>query len=101
MRLIYIAGAFRAPTPWQIEQNIRRAEEASLKIWKLGDVPVCPHTMTRFFQGECPDEIYLKGTLEMLSRCDAILMLKGWEKSSGSIQELELAKSLELEVIYE
>ena len=30
MKLVYIAGPFRAPTPWQVEQNVRRAESLAL-----------------------------------------------------------------------
>jgi hypothetical protein len=101
VRLIYIAGPFRGKSSWQIEQNVRRAEEASLKLWKAGAVPVCPHTMTRFFQHECDDDTFLKGTLELMTRCDAALFLKGWQESEGSKQEWELAKSLEMEIIYE
>lgn len=101
MRVIYVAGPFRSKTSWGIHRNVLKAEEASLKLWKQGDIAICPHKMTEHYQGELPDKIWLDGMLEILSRCDAIYMLRGWENSEGSRQELELAEELGLKVIYE
>lgn len=91
MQLIYIAGPFRAKTPWLVEQNIRKAEEVALEVWKQGAVPVCPHTMNRFFDKEVDDEVVLKGTLELLTRCDALLLLPGWHESEGCRNEAKVA----------
>jgi len=33
MRVVYIAGPYRAPNAWEIEENIRRAERIALHIW--------------------------------------------------------------------
>jgi hypothetical protein len=98
MSVVYIAGPFRANTQWKIEDNVRHAERVSLNLWQAGDVPVCPHTMTRNFQGECSDEVFLDGCLEMMTRCDEILLLKGWSNSAGSVKEYELAKELGMPV---
>lgn len=70
--LVYIVGPFRADTPWEIEQNVRRAEEHGLLIAKLGGVPVIPHTMYRFFQGSLSDAFWLEAGLALLRKCDAI-----------------------------
>jgi hypothetical protein len=101
MKVIYIAGAFRAKTQWGIMQNVRHAEDASLRLWKDGKVVVCPHTMTQHFQNECEDKVWLDGCLELVKRCDAIYMLKGWEDSEGSRAEWKLASDLGKEIIYE
>lgn len=101
MKVIYIIGPFRAPTPWQIEQNVRRAEEVALKLWKQGYAVICAHAMTRFYQHECSDKVWIQGTTEIMTRCDAVYVLKGWENSVGSGEELGLAINLELEIIYE
>ncbi len=100
MKVFYIAGAFRAKTQWRIMQNVRKAEDASLELWKLGYAVICPHTMTQHFQDECPDEVWLDGCLELLKRCDYIFMLEGWSDSEGSLQEYRLARELELPVYY-
>lgn len=101
MQLIFVAGPFRAPTPWQVEQNVRRAEEASLDLWKIGGVAViCPHTNTRFFQDECPDEVWLTGIMEILRRCDAVFAVPGWSKSTGTMAEIAEAKRLDKPVFF-
>lgn len=97
-RLIYIAGPFRAASSWQIEQNIRRAEEAALEIWRMGGVGVCPHAMTRFYQGELPDRVWLDGDLALLARCDAVLLVQGWECSEGARAEKAHAETLAIPV---
>jgi hypothetical protein len=101
MQVIYVAGKFRGKNQWQIVQNVRLAEEAALDLWTQGWVVICPHLNTMNFQGVLPDRVWLEGCLEILIRCDAIYMLKGWEDSVGATEELNLAKKLGLEVYYE
>ena len=101
MQVIYVAGPYRSDSAWGIEQNIRRAEEAALELWRKGYAVICPHANTRFFQGAMDDSVWLNGDIEILTRCDAIYMIKGWEKSKGATKELELSQELGLEVYYE
>lgn len=89
MKLVYIAGSYRAANPWLIEQNIRKAEELCLEVWKNGHVGVCVHSMCRFMYLAAPDEVWLKGDLEILGRCDAMLLVPGWESSAGTLGEIE------------
>lgn len=98
MQIIGIIGPFRAPTSWQIEQHIRRAEALALEVWKLGAACICPHTNTRFFQGEAPDAVWLAGYLAILARVDAVLLVPGWEASSGSRAEVAFARQRMLPV---
>lgn len=92
-RVVYVAGPFRARTPWEVEQRVRRAEEASVLLWQAGVINLCPHTQGRFTNGLFDDDI-LAGMLELASRCDAILLLSGWENSAGSRAEAALMESL-------
>lgn len=43
----------------------------------------------------------LRWDMKVITGCDAIYMLKGWEYSSGAIAEWYLARALRLEFIYE
>lgn len=101
MKVVYIAGPFRGRSSWVIEENIRRAESLALDVWRAGCAAICPHANTRFFQGECHDRVWLDGDLEILSRCDAILMTRDWEKSKGATEERASAKRLGILVFYE
>lgn len=88
MKVIYIAGPFRGKSAWDIECNIRRAETLALEVWRFGCAALCPHTNTRFFQGAAEDAIWLDGGIELLRRCDAVLLVEGWENSSGTCEEI-------------
>jgi len=99
-KLVYIAGPFRGPNHWEIWQNINRAAELALEVWRLGLVAVCPHMNTFCFQGAAPDDIWLDGDLEILSRCDAVLMTSDWQRSTGAKAEHDFALLHRIPVCY-
>ena len=74
-------------------------------MWDEGWAVICPHANTAFFSGEEDHEVdrlkWIEGDLEMLWRCDAIYMLKGWEDSRGAVTERDQAITIDLQVIYE
>lgn len=100
MPKIYIAGPFRGPNAWAIENNIREAEYAGLEVAKIGLCPVIPHSMFRFFQGTLPDSFWLEATTELLRPCQGILMLPKWRQSAGSRAELGFALENKIEPFY-
>lgn len=87
-KVIFVGGPFRGKSAWEVEQNIRRAEALALEVWKLGAVAICPHTNTRFFDKELPDEVFLDGIIEILKRCDAMVLTEDWERSTGARNEV-------------
>lgn len=101
MKVVYIAGPFRASSHWDVEQNIRRAEQLALDAWRTGVAVICPHTNTRFFDGAAPDALWLEGDLEILRRCDAVLMTSDWERSNGARNEHALAEALPIPIFYD
>src|ERR1044071_5255088 len=98
MKVIYIAGPYRAASEWQGVQNIRRAEALALRVWELGHACICPHKNTALFGGSAPDELWLKGDLEIMRRCNAVLCTDNWETSAGARDEVKLARSLNIPV---
>lgn len=98
MKLLYVAGPFTGPTAWDIECNVRSAELVGLEVAKLGVMPVIPHTNTRFFHGQCTEEFWYEGTLELMLRCDGIIMCSGWSESRGATQELGAARKVGMTV---
>jgi len=101
MRVAYISGPYHGDTIWETVQNIRLAEAVALDYWKKGYAVICPHKNSALFDGAAPESIWIAGDLEILSRCDVIVMIAGWRKSKGAQLELERARELGLEVIYD
>lgn len=100
MRVVYVAGPFRGPDHWAIEQNIRRAEELALEVWKSGAAALCPHMNTRHFQGVLPDDVWLRGDLALLHKCDAVIMTTDWKRSAGATEEHSYALRHGIPILY-
>lgn len=103
MKVVYVAGRYRGKGEWRIWQNIQHASEEARKLWLKGYAVICPHRNTMFFgTGRTKDaDIWITGDLEILARCDAIYMLKGWKQSVGARMEYRLAKDLGKEIMFE
>ena len=100
MKVAYIAGPYRGETESAVVTNIRHAEKYAIKYWKLGYAVVCPHKNSALFGGLAPDEVWLAGDLEILGRCDVVVMIPGWTRSVGAVAEELHARRLGLEIIY-
>ena len=108
MKLVYVAGKFRGNThpengynQYEQEKNIRVAEQLAHAVWLTGKaVGVCPHSMTRFWQGSAPDELWLKGDIVLMLRCDAVLMCANWQDSAGAREEKRIAEENGIPVFY-
>jgi hypothetical protein len=102
MKVIYIAGPYRAESEWEVVQNIRKAEQAAVFVWQHGGAALCPHKNTALFGGVpgCRDKVWLEGDCEMLLRCDAVFAIPGWLNSRGARMEEELARMNEIPVLY-
>lgn len=100
MKLVYVAGPFSAPTRAGVDENIRKAERYGLAVAARGAMPVVPHANTAHpsFEHVRPYEFWIDGTLELLRRCDAVLMVEGWESSRGATAERTEALRLGLPV---
>jgi nucleoside 2-deoxyribosyltransferase len=88
VKLVYVAGPYRAPTQWECEQNIRRAEAMAYEVALAGAYPVCPHTNTRmWFEASQPSEFWIEASLLLMRRCDAAIFAPDWQRSSGARAE--------------
>ena len=98
MKVVYVAGPYRASTEYGIKTNIRNAEELAIKVWQAGAACICPHLNSAFLGGVIEDNGWLRGDLEIIRRCDALLLVPNWENSVGTRGEVDLAKSIGLPV---
>lgn len=103
MKVVYIAGPYNHPDYLHgVQENITRASRIALEYWRRGWAVVCPHMNTSGFHHakDVPRETWIQGDLEILSRCDAILMIPGWTRSQGAKTERNYALENGIEVLY-
>jgi len=90
--VIYIGGPYRGTCEWETNQNIRMAELAAAKYWEMGFTVICPHKNSSFMGGVVPDEEILAGDIEILRRCDRLVLLPGYLYSAGTMNERRFAQ---------
>ncbi len=92
---IYVAGPYTGSTLEEIEENVRRAMEAGLKIWKKGHFPYIPHLthwpniLARDLEIEMDWVDYLNWHAPWVDHCDALFLLA---ESKGALLEYNRAK---------
>ena len=93
--VVYVAGPYRGRTPQAVELNIQTARAVGLLCCRKGWSPVIPHANTGLLDQLDPsigDEFWLASTMELLRRADAVVLVPGWEKSSGTRDEITEAQ---------
>ena len=105
MKLIYLASPYGAKSEFGIFTNILnahlKARELIIKLYPDGFI-ISPCSNSAFFGGEeVPEKCSLDGDFEIIKRCDAIFLNKGWENSKGCKAEKKLAESLEIPIFTE
>ena len=58
------------------------------------------HMNCRHWDKTLSDDIWLAGWLELLRRCDAVVLVPGWESSKGTAAEVRLAGEAGLPIFF-
>lgn len=93
MKLAYIAGPYRAATKGGILLNIQNAANIGAMAAEKGYAIIVPHCNS-YLPDKCgtfTDRYWLDMDLEVLSRCDLVVLVPGWEQSAGTRAEVEFA----------
>ena len=88
--LIYTAGPYSASAgAGTVEENITRARDVAARLWDMGYSVICPHMNTAGFEKltQLSNEQFVDRDLEIVERCDGLVMLPYWEQSRGAIRE--------------
>lgn len=102
MNVAYVAGPYAARTAHDIDENIRRAREVAVELWRQGWAVICPHLNTAHFDGAVyPDDldadrrVWLRGDLELIGLLrpgrDVVVTENGitrWDCSTGTLREV-------------
>ena len=90
MKLIFISGKYTGKTYTEVEENITKANYLGMqiihKLNKDNFYPIIPHNNVAHFEElenilNTNKEYWLNGAIEILSRCDAIFMMKNYKDS--------------------
>jgi len=100
LKIAYIAGPYATNSIYGVVQNIRRAELVALSLWKIGYAVICPHKNSSLLDGECPRQTWIDGDLEILQRCDLLVVLPNWEESEGTRDEISQACMFDIPIFY-
>jgi len=99
-QLLYLCGPYRDKTPNGIWENIQRARRYALELWRAGYIVLSPHMNTSMMDGALPDSVWLEGDIEMMTRCDVVAFMPGWEKSTGCKNEMEVCEQRKIPVMF-
>jgi hypothetical protein len=109
--MILIAGPYRSGTdndPKLIKKNMDRLESMALPIFRKGHVPMIGEWVanplielagSKEVGDEIFNEIQYPTAHRLLTKCDAILRIKG--ESKGADQDVVIAKELGLKIYYD
>jgi nucleoside 2-deoxyribosyltransferase len=102
--IVYLAGPLRPKRDQTLEGNIQKACYVTLQLWHQGYTVICPHANSNLPYSlavkACSDERWLAGDLEILERCDAVIVLPEWEYSTGTLGEIAHAIDKNIPVYY-
>jgi len=98
MKIAFVAGPFIGKNAWDIELNIRRAEEIAVQLWQRGLAVICPHTNSRFFFGAAKESYFLNGYRTIVKTCDLMVLVPGWENSNGTKDEIGTALEADIPI---
>lgn len=98
MKRVYIAGPYRAATPFEVQANIRRACQVRDDVLREGHLPITPHLLTGHCDGAIPDEQLLDGLVGLMLTCHEVRVVPYWEDSAGTCREIAEALAAGLAV---
>ena len=101
---VYISGAITNDPDY-----MEHFAAAELELLKAGHVAVNPAKYSYIIQHEYLETMgieydhddWMITVMVLLKRCDAIYLIKGWDRSQGALQEYQAAKKLGLKVVFQ
>ena len=107
-KLVYLASPYTPLAGESVEDRVTAACQASAKLMMMGLAVFAPIPHSHAMAAHLPSEklydhdFWMEQDLAVLEHCEAVYVLKlpGWEKSRGVAREIELAKRLNLPIIY-
>lgn len=103
MKLLYVAGKYcDSRGEWYQHLNIELAKRVARHFWYKGFAVICPHANTAFMGDSQKSnwDMWIKGDLEILKRCDGIVLLPNYQDSPGAMVEYRFALETKKDVYH-
>lgn len=94
---IYISGPITGHEPAECAMKFNQAKA---EIIKRGHFPVSPWDIGKILPKTFTHSDYMEIDMDILAKCDAILMLEGWEKSKGCKDEQRMMVILDPTTVF-
>ena len=102
--IIYLATPIRPKNGKTVEENVQNAKRLALELWVRGYTVICPAANSdlpiSLAEKELEADRWLNGDMEILARCDAMVVSPGWESSDGVRGELVCARIYDIPVYF-
>lgn len=106
-KIAFVSGKFRPLCNdfgynfYEQRKNIEAARDVGLAVFGVpGWAAFIPHMNTADFQGALANSVWLDADLLILSKCDAVVTVPGWEQSQGARAEVLEAQRLGIPVVH-
>jgi nucleoside 2-deoxyribosyltransferase len=96
VKTVYVAGAYSSPDILGGFANMRKGILVSLDVLKAGMAPFVPWLDYQFalMADGVTLEMFYNYSMSWLERSDCVLIVEGWENSTGTKKEIERAHAL-------
>jgi len=98
---VYVAGPYSGDNVLTVLDNISQARRAAALVFRAGWAPFCPHHdadysahMTKAEHAAMDVDYYKQLSMAYVEVADVVLLLPGWENSSGCLAEKARAEEL-------
>ena len=101
--IYYVCSPYRGKTPEQVQVHFNYTVDLTREMLLYGHCPITPHLyITASLNDNDPEErkIGLEAALELLKKCDAVIVGQRYGISEGMAAEIETAKQLNIPVFY-
>ena len=105
-KIIYFASPYSHVDASVVEERVQKTSELVAKLTSDGNVVISPivygHNLLKFHDMPSDWEFWKNFCQTFLRKSDEVIvyMLDGWDKSTGVLSEIELAKQLNINIRY-
>jgi len=96
MKLVYVTGPYMGADYHQTEGYVAYAREWAEKLARAGHAFYCPHLNNAHFDAIAPDvpkQFWREMNAAILHRCDALLLVPGWDNDEVTLRDVQYAET--------